>query len=86
MSKNQIQQKQTEHNEAQNANILAGYVRMSNAGSAIKLSLSKSALEECSTYTSADGQEFIPLVIRLYALQSVIAGERVVTTVSQLHD
>lgn len=61
---------------------LIGYVRRSNAGGAIKISINKGAFEECTSYTTSDGQEYIPLVISLSALRRVIEGERAVTTVS----
>ena len=63
---------------------LVGYVRKANEGAAIKLSINKQALLDCNTYTTSDGQEYIPLVISLSALRRVIEGERAVTTVSQL--
>ncbi len=63
---------------------LIGYVSKANAGGAIKISINKQAFEGCETYTTSDGQEYIPLVISLHALRKVIDGERAVTTVSQL--
>lgn len=63
---------------------LVGYARKANAGGAIKISINKRAFEDCETYTTSDGQQYIPLVISLSALRRVMDGERVVTTVSQL--
>ena len=63
---------------------LIGYARKANAGGAIKISINKGAFEECTSYITSDGQEYIPLVISLHALRKVIDGERAVTTVSQL--
>jgi len=65
-------------------NLLVGYVRRSNAGGAVKLSLNSNAFGDCETYTTADGQTYVSLVISLSALRKVIDGERAVTTVSQL--
>lgn len=65
-------------------NLLVGYVRRSNAGGAVKLSINKNAFGDCDTYTTSDGQTYASLVISLSALRKVIDGERAVTTVSQL--
>ena len=64
--------------------LLVGYVRRSNAGGAIKLSINTNAFGDCETYTTSDGQAYASLVISLSALRKVIDGERAVTTVSQL--
>ena len=64
--------------------LLVGYVRRSNAGGAIKISINTNALGDCETYTTSDGQAYVPLVISLSALRKVINGDRAVTTVSQL--
>ena len=64
--------------------ILVGYVRRSNAGGAIKISINTNAFGDCETYTTSDGQAYASLVISLSALRKVIDGERAVTTVSQL--
>ena len=72
--------------EIENKSNLVGYVRKSNAGGAIKVSINSDALSDCSTYVTSDGQEYIPLVISLNALNKVLNGERVVTTISQIID
>ncbi len=64
--------------------LLVGYVRRSNAGGAVKLSINTNAFGDCETYTTADGQTYVPLVISLDAIRKVIDGDRAVTTVSQL--
>ena len=64
-------------------NILVGYVRRSNAGGALKLSVNTAAFADCSTYMTSDGQSYVPLVISMAALQKVLSGERAVTTVTQ---
>ena len=63
---------------------LVGYARRSNSGGAIKLSINVDAMNTCETYTTSDGQTYIPLVISMHTLQKVLNGERAVTTVSQL--
>ena len=65
---------------------LVGYVRRSNAGGAIKVSINSDAFSDCETYVTSDGQEYVPLVISLNALNKVLNGERVVTTISQIID
>ena len=72
--------------EIENKSNLVGYVRKSNAGGAIKVSINSDVLSDCNTYVTSDGQEYIPLVISLNALNKVLNGERVVTTISQIVD
>ena len=72
--------------EVQDNNILVGYVRRSNAGGALKLSINTAAFADCSTYMTSDGQAYVPLVISLNALEKVLNGERAVTTLTQLQD
>ena len=72
--------------EIENKSNLVGYVRKSNAGGAIKVSINSDALSDCNTYVTSDGQEYIPLVISRNALNKVLNGERVVTTISQIVD
>ena len=64
--------------------LLVGYARKSNAGGALKLSINTQAFGDCETYSTSDGQTYVPLVVSLSALRKVIEGERAVTTVSQL--
>lgn len=75
----------TEQNPSDN-NVLVGYVRRSNAGGALKLSINTAAFEDCNTYMTSDGQSYVPLVISIAALQKVLSGDRAVTTMSQLQD
>lgn len=62
---------------------LTGYVRRSYDGTSLKVSMNVAALDECSTYTTSDGQTYIPLVIDLLSLEKVLRGERAVTTILQ---
>ena len=84
MAKNSKTEKNME--DVENKSNLVGYVRRSNAGGAIKVSINNDAIAECETYVTSDGQEYVPLVISLNALNKVLIGERVVTTISQIVD
>ena len=84
MAKNSKTEKNME--DVENKSNLVGYVRRSNAGGAIKVSINNAAFAECETYVTSDGQEYVPLVISLNALNKVLIGERVVTTISQIVD
>jgi len=66
--------------------LLIGYVRKSNVGASLKVSINVNALEDCQTYITSDGQEYVPLVISLNAIKRVIDGERAVTTISQIQE
>tara|TARA_B100001113_G_scaffold332312_1_gene309267 strand:- start:192 stop:446 length:255 start_codon:yes stop_codon:yes gene_type:complete len=77
---------ENEMNENEPRSNLVGYVRRSNAGGAIKVSINSDAFSDCETYVTSDGQEYVPLVISLNALNKVLKGERVVTTISQIQD
>ena len=70
--------------EKQMPNLLVGYVRRSQAGKAVNVSINTNAFGDCRTYCTDDGQSYVSLVISLDALRKVIEGERIVTTVSQL--
>ena len=84
MAKNTENKQNVDDNE--NKANLVGYVRKSNAGGAIKVSINSDAIAECETYVTSDGQEYVPLIISLNALMKVLNGERVVTTISQIID
>ena len=73
-------------NDEENKTNLVGYVRKSNAGGAVKVSINTEAFTECETYVTSDGQEYVPLIISINALNKVLDGERVVTTISQMID
>ena len=86
---NTMNKKNTTKNEESNdmnTNLLIGYVRKSNAGGALKVSINTSAFGDCATYVTSDGQAYVPLVTSLNALGKVLSGERAVTTLSQLQD
>ncbi len=78
-------QKNTEPENEQNANsMLVGFVRKSNAGRAVKLSINTSSFQDCATYVTSDGQTYVQLVISMNALSSIIDGSRAVTSVNHL--
>ena len=54
---------ENEMNENEPKSNLVGYVRRSNAGGAIKVSINSDAFSDCETYVTSDGQEYVPLVI-----------------------
>ena len=64
--------------------LLVGYIRKSSVKHAIKLSINKSAFEDCVIYTTADGQRYVSLVIGISPLEKILRGERAVTTISQI--
>ena len=68
------------------SHLLVGYVRKAGSQGLLKLSINSAAFADCETYTTSDGQTYIPLTITLSALRKVIDGERAVTTVSQVID
>jgi len=66
-----------------NQSRLVGYVRRSNAGGEIKVSINVDEFKNCEVYTTSDGQQYVALRISLNALNKVLQGERVVTSISQ---
>ncbi len=64
-------------------NRLVGYARRSNGGATVRLSINVEEMKNCETYTTSDGQTYIPLVVSRHALELVLNGERAVTTVIQ---
>ena len=63
---------------------LVGYVRRSNAGGALKINICADAFEKARRYVSADGNEYVGLVISLDKVKAVIEGDREVTSICQL--
>ena len=80
-----IKNEENEMNE-DSRSVLVGYVRKSNPGGALKVSINSDAFSDCSTYVTSDGQTYVPLVVSLNALSKVLQGERAVTTISQMQD
>ena len=63
---------------------LIGYVRMAKDGQAIKLSISVTAFEQAEKYKSADGSEYVGLIMNKDRTQDIISGNREVTSVCQI--
>lgn len=66
--------------------ILIGYVRKSNEGNVIKLSINTKAFAEARTYETSNGESYVPMTIDLTRLQKIIDGKRAVTCVVQEGD
>ena len=80
-------QKNTEPENEQNINsTLVGFVRKSNAGRAVKLSINTSSFQDCATYVTSDGQTYVQLVVSVNALAGIIDGSRAVTSINHLND
>ena len=70
-------------NENKNENTeLVGYVRLSNSGGAIKVSINKDALNACDTYKTSEGVEYVGLTISLARLMKIIEKEQAVTSLT----
>lgn len=63
---------------------LMGYVRRSNNGGAIKVSISENAFSDARKYESANGERYVGMIINLNKLRGLLTGERDVTSISQL--
>ena len=84
MAEEKTKQEQVSNaNEYDETSVLVGYVRKSNAGGAVKVSINADAFTQCRTYMTSDGQTYVPLIISINALTKVMNGERSVTTISQ---
>ena len=65
---------------------LLGFVRRSNNGKALKISINKDAFEKAETYKTQDGQEYVAMVIRLDTIYQLIEGQKDVTNITQILD
>lgn len=63
---------------------LMGYVRRSRNGGAIKLSVARDAFTNAEKYKSADGTEYVGMIINLNKLRNLLTGEQEVTAINQL--
>lgn len=61
-----------------------GYVRRSNNGGALKVSVSEDAFEKAQRYQTQDGKSYVGMIINLNKLRNLLAGEQEVTNISQL--
>ena len=81
--------KANQKNEQENENMnttLVGFVRKSNAGRAVKLSINTSAFQDCATYLTSDEQTYVQLIVSLNALNGIIEGTKAVTSINHLND
>jgi hypothetical protein len=65
---------------------LLGYVRRSNNGKALKLSVSAEAFEKAERYSTQDGQQYVAMIIRLDSIYQLIEGQKDVTNITQILD
>ena len=63
---------------------LLGYVRRSNNGKALKLSVNADAFNKAERYTTQDGQEYVAMIIRLDSIYQLIEGQKDVTNITQI--
>ena len=63
---------------------LVGYVRKSNDGNALRMSISVDAFNEAQKYTTQDGQEYVQLISNLEKIKDIVRGEREVTSICQI--
>jgi len=63
---------------------LMGYVRRSNNGGAIKVSISEQAFAGAKRYEGANGEKYVGMIINLNKLRGLLSGEKDVTAISQL--
>ena len=76
---------QTQQPDEENTNnMLVGFVRKSNAGRAIKLSINTSSFNDCATYVTSDGQTYVQLVVSMNAIAGILDGTRSVTSIGHL--
>lgn len=63
---------------------LVGYVRKSNGGGAIKLSVDVEAFAKAERFSSKDGREFVQLIANADKIEQILAGDREVTSLCQI--
>lgn len=65
---------------------LIGFVRLSKKGGALKIQIEKKSFNGCETYESADGKEWVQLIINLDKVRMMMLGEKEVTAINHLED
>ena len=65
---------------------LIGYLRKSNNGNALKMSISTEAFENAARYTGKDEKEYVGLIVNLEKAREIMEGQREVTSVAQIVD
>ncbi|MCI0496822.1 MAG: hypothetical protein L0Z54_00790 [Thermoplasmata archaeon] len=66
--------------------MLVGYIRRSNSGAALKISVNAEAFGKAHRYLSKDGEEFVPLVVGASNVRAVLDGQKEVTGLNQISD
>ena len=72
-----------EYNQRVQEATLVGYVRRSNCGTSIKISISTERFADCRTYETSTGERYTPLLIKMEHLDRILSGQRAVTTIVQ---
>jgi len=65
---------------------LMGFVRKSQAGGAIKVSINKEAFDNAVTHKNAAKEDYVGLIINMQGVKDVIDGKKDVTAIVQLVD
>ena len=65
---------------------LIGFVRKSNSGSALKLSISADAFGKAARYKGKDEKEYVSLVVSLDKVRDVMEGQKEATSIRQIVD
>lgn len=63
---------------------LIGFVRKSNNGNALKLSISTDAFQNAKKYAAKDGKEYVGLIVNVDKIREIIDGNREVTSICQI--
>jgi len=63
-----------------------GFVRRSNNGGALKVSVSEEAFQNAQRYQTSDGKSYVGMIINLDKLRNILTGDQEVTNISQLVD
>jgi len=65
---------------------LVGYVRKSNSGGALRMSIDAEAFAKAEKYQTKDGKQFVSLIANADKVNQILQGEREVTSLCQLFD
>lgn len=63
---------------------LMGFVRRTESGKALKLSISVDAFNKAERNVTRDGTEFVHMVVNLQRIYQLLEGEKEVTNISQI--
>ena len=65
---------------------LMGFVKKTESGKALRVSISVDAFNKAEKHRTTDGTEFVAMIINLERIYQVIQGENQVTNISQITD